>query len=90
VIFLDLPRTLCLRRVLKRVVTYRRGGRPDMAEGCRERLDLKFMRWVWNYPSSTRPKIVALLERNGASKRVVRLRSSAEVEGFFAELEDKR
>jgi adenylate kinase family enzyme len=90
VIFLDLPRSLCLRRVLKRLVMYRRGGRPDVTEGCRERFDLKFMRWVWNYPLNTRPKIVELLERSAASKRVVRLRSSAEVEGFFSEFDDKK
>jgi adenylate kinase family enzyme len=87
VIFLDLPRVVCLWRVLKRVAMYRRGGRPDMAEGCRERLDLKFMRWVWGYPSSTRPKIMWMLEHKATGKRVVRLRSRAAVEGFLAEFD---
>ena len=34
VVFIDLPRALCLWRILKRIVMYRKGGRPDMAEGC--------------------------------------------------------
>src|SRR5947209_9630130 len=46
VVFLDLPRTVCIRRVLKRVLTYRDGTRPDMAEGCTEKFDFEFLRWI--------------------------------------------
>ena len=58
VIFLDMPRYICLWRVLKRIVTYRKSQRPDMAEGCPERIDLKFAKWIWNYPKTNKPKIV--------------------------------
>ncbi|MET0624393.1 MAG: DNA topology modulation protein [Pyrinomonadaceae bacterium] len=87
VVFLDLPRVVCVWRVLKRVVMYRDGTRPDMAEGCREKFDLKFLLWVWNYPKRTRPKVLALLEQHGEGKRIVRLRSSAEAERFLNQLE---
>jgi adenylate kinase family enzyme len=83
VIFLDLPRALCVWRVLKRIVTYRRGVRPDMAEGCHEQFDFKFIRWVWDYPTRTRPKVLALLEQHSHDKRIVRLRTRAEVEKFL-------
>jgi adenylate kinase family enzyme len=83
VVFLDLPRTVCIRRVLKRVLTYRDGTRPDMAEGCSEKFNFEFLRWIWNYPSQTRPKIVELLEKHSQDKLIVRLRSDAEVERFF-------
>jgi len=86
VIFLDLPRAVCLWRVLKRIVTYRESARPDMAEGCRERIDLKFLYWVWSYPYRRRPKILARLDELAGSKRIYRLRSSAEVERFLAEV----
>lgn len=85
VVFLDLPRLLCIWRVLKRVVTYRDGVRPDMAEGCRERFDLKFLRWVWDYPVRTRPKVVELLGAHARTKNVVWLRSRADVEKFLAD-----
>jgi adenylate kinase family enzyme len=84
IIFLDLPRAVCLWRVLKRVLTYRDGSRPDMADGCRERIDLKFLYWVWTYPTRRRPKILALLDERAADKLVIRLTSSAEVERFLA------
>lgn len=86
VIFLDLPRVLCTWRVLKRAVMYRSTSRPDMAEGCRERIDLKFLYWVWSYPDRRRPKILARLGELAASKKIYRLRSSVEVERFLAEV----
>jgi adenylate kinase family enzyme len=86
VIFLDLPRAVCLWRVLKRVLTYREGSRHDMAEGCHERVDLKFLYWVWTYPKRRRARILALLNDVNGQKQVVRLRSSDEVERFLAEV----
>lgn len=86
VVFLDMPRRLCLRRVLKRALMYRRSSRPDMAEGCQERLTLEFILWIWNYPRRTRPKVLRMLESNQGEKRVLRLRSQAEVERFLASL----
>ena len=86
VVFLDVPRAVCLWRVLKRLVMYRNTPRPDMAAGCGEKFDPKFLHWVWTYPSESRPKILARLEEFAAGKRVVRLRSDAEVEKFLAEV----
>lgn len=84
VIMLDLPRRVCLWRVFKRVVKYRRGTRPDMAAGCDERFDLKFLRWVWDYRKKKRPGVLALLASHEQTKTIIRLRSPAEVEGFLA------
>ena len=87
VVFLDLPRAVCLWRVLKRAVMYRNAPRPDMAEGCREKFDLEFLLWVWNYPARSRPKVLALLEKHAEGRKIVRLRSSAEAERFLNQSE---
>ena len=89
VIFLDLPRAVCTWRVLKRIVMYRDKGRPDMGEGCPERLDFEFLSWVWNFPSRGRPKVIEVLEKHSHDKRIIRLRSRAEVEKFLAGLNPK-
>ena len=86
VVFLDLPRTVCLFRVVKRALRYRGTSRPDMGEGCREQLDkefLKFLLWVWDYPRRSRPKVLERLEELSGSKQIYRLRSSAEAEEFL-------
>ena len=88
VIFLDIARLICLWRVLKRVMLYRGRTRPDMAEGCRERLDLEFIRWVWNYQSRTRPQMMERLRQSAQRQKVIWLRSRAEVKRFLANVKD--
>lgn len=86
VVFLDLPRTVCVWRAMKRWVMYRNTPRPDMAAGCGEKFDPKFLHWVWTFPSRSRPTVLARLGEFAADKRVIRLRSSEEVERFLAEV----
>lgn len=83
VVFLDIPRLICLWRVLKRWALYRGKSRPDMAEGCPEKINLEFIRWVWGYKNRTRPKVVAMLNNNSPRKKVVWLRSDREVRAFL-------
>jgi len=83
VIFLDLPRWLCLWRVLARAWRYRGRSRPDMAQGCPEKMDATFLKWVWDYPNRSRASVLALLATAGHA-RVVRLRSRGEVARFLA------
>ena len=85
VVFLDLPRRVCLWRILKRAVGYRGRTRPDVAPGCPERLSSEFVAWVWTYRKRRRPSIVTRL-RQLAGKRVVVLSSQAEVDRFLVEL----
>lgn len=84
IVFLDMPRVLCLWRILKRYFLYRNGTRPDMAEGCDENLNLEFVSWVWNYPRHSRPKIVKLLQEHADDKQIFWLRSRNEVKEFLA------
>ncbi len=82
-IFLDLPRTICVYRVLKRVALYRKGSRPDMADGCDERFDWEFVKWTWNYPTRSKPKVETLLNKYRNTKTIIRLTSRKEIENFF-------
>jgi adenylate kinase family enzyme len=85
VVFLDLPRALCLWRVIKRRAIFRGRARPDMAEGCRERLTWEFARWVWTYRRVRRPGVLKRLGELSEGQRVHVLRSSREVRRFLEE-----
>ena len=82
VVFLDLPRMVCLWRVLKRLAKHRGKTRADMSDDCPERLNIPFLMWIWNYPNRTRRKVVTLLEKCRATKSVIHLRTRGEVERF--------
>jgi len=85
-IFLDIRRTLCTWRVIRRTFRYWRRTRPDMAEGCTERLDIPFLGFVWNYPKRTRPKIMSLLKAAEPSTRIIHLRSPRQVRQFISSM----
>jgi adenylate kinase family enzyme len=83
VVFLDLSRLICLWRVFKRALRFHGKGRPDMAPGCAEKLDLAFLLWVWRYPARSRGKVLSLLEAHRRSCNVICLRTQAQVERFL-------
>ncbi len=85
VVFLDMPRYLCFYRVIKRRLSFRGTNRPDLADGCNEKLDLEFLWWLWRYPNSDRTDCEAKIARAGGHVTVIRLHSAAQVEQFVAE-----
>ena len=46
IILLLFNRWNCLYRVTRRFLKYKASTRPDMAEGCREKLDWEFIKWI--------------------------------------------
>ena len=55
--------------------------RPDMAEGCPERFDLKFLLYVLNFGKNHRPKLLERFEAFAGEK--ILLRSPTEVRQFL-------
>jgi len=86
VIFLDFPRHLCTYRVIKRAINYRGRTRPDLGEGCPEKVDWDFIKWTWNYPTRSRPRVLERLAKVEGRVRVIMLRSSREVEKFLLDV----
>lgn len=89
VVFLDFPRLLCTYRAIKRAITYRNKTRPDMGPGCSEKFDLEFLRWVWQFPGKTVPRIEERLLRLRPEVKLFRLHSPKQVEGFLREARDR-
>jgi adenylate kinase family enzyme len=86
VVFLDLPRRTCLRRVLWRRVRDRRGTRPDLPQGGGESLDVSLLRWIWGYPRTDRPRVLRILAGLGSKVESHHLRSAADVRRYLATL----
>lgn len=46
IILLLFNKVSCLYRVTRRYLTYKDSSRPDMGEGCKEKLDWEFVKWI--------------------------------------------
>ena len=86
VIYLDFSRVACMFGVLKRILTTYGTVRPDMAEGCPERFDLDFLKWVWNFNKSKREKYYRLLNETDGIEKIV-LKNRRAVKRFLQSLE---
>ena len=82
VIYLDFSRWACLMGVAKRVITTYGQVRPDMGEGCPERFDLEFLKWVWNFNKSKREKYYKLLDKTKGIQIII-LKNRREVRKFL-------
>ena len=85
IIFLDRSRWTCLYRVIKRWLTYRNRNREDMASGCPERINLAFLKWVWNYPNRSRNGVLEILKKQ-RGKSVIILKNDKEVFKLLEEI----
>jgi adenylate kinase family enzyme len=88
VVFLDIPRLVCLWRVAKRQLQHGGRSRAELPAGCPERFSWEFVKWIWTYPARRRGSILQRLDELTAHKRVVVLRSSREMNGFLKGVPD--
>ena len=60
-----------------------------MAPDCPEKLDMHFLKWIWEYPATRRPGVLSLLEEFSLGRRIYPLRSAREVSSFLASLKEQ-
>lgn len=84
IIFLDFSNVLCVYRACKRAWKYRGETRPDMGEGCPEKMDWEFVRWIWRFPKDARPEMIKILSKTSAD--VITLKSPKEVATWLQNL----
>lgn len=85
IIYLDFSRWACLWGVVRRIITTYGTVRPDMGDGCPERFDLNFLRWVWNYNRDKRQRNYRLLNEATHAEKIV-LKNHRMVKQFLKSL----
>ena len=87
-IYLDHSSLSCVLRVLRRVLTSLGRVRPDMGEGCPERFDLAFLRFVWSFRKTHRADMLRALDAFKANGgKVILLKNDRETEAFLKSLQ---
>ena len=85
VIYLDFSRMACILGVIKRVLTTYGRVRPDMGDGCPERFDWEFLKWVWNYNRDKRDTNYRRLKETDKAEIIV-LKNRTAVKKFLKSL----
>jgi adenylate kinase family enzyme len=84
VLWLDFSTRLCLWRVTRRALRHRGTVRPDMAEGCPERLGVEFVLHILRFRFHSRPRVVTRLR--GFTGSLLRFRTPREAAHWLAGL----
>ncbi|GAA0133992.1 DNA topology modulation protein [Paenibacillus sp. YSY-4.3] len=90
VFYFDFPRLLCIYRAIKRRIINHGRTREDMAAGCKEKIDLEFLRWIWNFRTRNRGKILEALDQVKEQTQVIIFRTTKEVKEYLAGMESTR
>jgi adenylate kinase family enzyme len=92
-IYLELPLYVCLYRVLKRWLTNLGKNRPDMGQGCPERMEWSFLKFILTTYNPRKRKMDERMERfqaKGAGKEVFKLKNKKEIDSFLESLRIER
>ncbi|WP_235916340.1 AAA family ATPase [Sphingomonas psychrolutea] len=87
VIWLRPPRRVSLCGVVTRWFRYAGRTRPEMAEGCPERVDLEFLRYIWQFERNETPKIIEKLAAERREIPLLVLKSHGDSRGLLANLD---
>jgi adenylate kinase family enzyme len=86
VIWFDLPRSICILGVLKRTAKSYGRVRPEMAEGCPERIDIEFFRYVWTFRERQRPKLLGCFEGLRPDQSLIRFTDRRQADRYRSAL----
>jgi adenylate kinase family enzyme len=86
IILVTRPRWLCLARAFWRFLKYRGVTRPDLADGCPEKFDPAFYKWIWDFPNRSQGKIVDAMATIGAHADQIIISSDLEAAEFLETL----
>lgn len=85
VVFFDLKRLVCIIGYIKRVFKNKGKSRPDMPKGCPEKIDIEFIKYIWNFPKVSRKRIISRLI-DCSDKKIIVFKKRIEAKKFFENL----
>ncbi|RDI45435.1 topology modulation protein [Falsibacillus pallidus] len=90
IIYLELPRYVCIYRVFKRFFKNIGRTRPDLGPDCKEKIDWPFLKFIWTtyYPRKAQmQKRFTAFQSLGKDKTIVELKNKKEIADYLQSLE---
>jgi adenylate kinase family enzyme len=75
VIWVRMPRVICVWGVISRWIKWMGRTRPEMAPGCIEKVDWEFLRFSWTFEEKFAPRVLTGLAQHGPDVPVLQLTS---------------
>lgn len=85
VVFLDLPAVTCLAGIVQRRLRY--CGGQHTRDGVYDRLTWSFLRYIWGYRKTMRPRVQRLLAEHSGNVRLITMTSRRQADQFIAQIE---
>lgn len=86
IIIMTFNRWNCLYRIIKRNIKYKNKTRPSMTEGCNEKLDWEFLKWIlWEGRTKEDQKRYKMIQEKYPEK-VVRIYNQKQLDKFEQDL----
>lgn len=82
ILYLDFNRWACLLGMCQRVLGSYGRVRPDMSDGCPERFDPEFIKWIWNFNKNNRVRNYTWIAKARHAQSIV-LKNRREVRQFL-------
>jgi len=86
IFFLNYNRFYCLLGALKRYFKFKNKTRPSMTEGCNEKIDFEFVKYIlYDYPNKKKKIILSLIEKDFNGK-FIQFKNRKSLTKFIKEL----
>ena len=76
--------------IMKRIAGSYGRVRPEMAEGCPEKIDFEFFRYVWTYRRQQRPKLLDYFQGLRADQSLVCFTDRTQANDYLKEIARKQ
>ncbi len=86
IFILEYNRYLAIYRALKRSLLSYGKTRFDMGKECPERIDFDFLRYIWSFNKTHRPKVNEAIQLYGEGKTIFRFKSPRKLKRFLGSL----
>lgn len=83
VIWVRMPRLLCVWGVVTRWLKHIGRTRPEMAPGCIEKVDWQFLEFIWTFEKKFSPRVTSAIAAHGPHVPVLQVKSRRQMRALL-------
>jgi adenylate kinase family enzyme len=83
VIWVRMPRLLCVWGVVTRWLKHIGRTRPEMAPGCIEKVDWQFLEFIWTFEKKFSPRVTSAIASHGPHVPVLQVKSRRQMRALL-------